>query len=128
MNPELYPKPEQFDPARFLDKPLPTADYINARNPLERDHFTYGAGRRICPGVHVAERSLYINMVRTLWGFNISKKKGSDGGLIEPTTRMVRGFLSVPEPFECQITVRSPKHARLIRETFAEVEKQGIKL
>lgn len=99
---------------------------MNVANPYERDHFTYGAGRRACPGVHVAERSLYINISRVLWGFNISKKKGLDGKLIEPTQAMVRGFMSVPEPFECDITPRSERHARIIRDAFRDAEKEGI--
>lgn len=126
MNPKIHPNPEVFDPARYLNKPLPAADYINTNDPYERDHFTYGAGRRVCPGVHVAERSLFINIVRTLWGFNISKKKGPNGTFIEPDMAMIRGFLSVPKPFECQITSRSAKHEAVIRSSFAEAEKNGI--
>jgi cytochrome P450 len=126
MNPELHPNPDVFDPARYLDKPLPAADYINSNDPYDRDHFTYGAGRRVCPGVHVAERSLFINIVRTLWGFNVSKKKGPDGKWIEPETAMIRGFLSVPKPFECEITSRSTQHAKVIRASFAQAEKDGI--
>ncbi|EKD19257.1 uncharacterized protein L3040_009302 [Drepanopeziza brunnea f. sp. 'multigermtubi'] len=126
MNPEIHPEPEIFRPERFLDKPLSAAEYINVSDPYGRDHFTYGAGRRVCPGVHVAEKSLFINAVRTLWGFNISKKRGPDGKLVEPEQAMVRGFLSVPKPFECTITPRSDKHARIIRETFAQAEKDGI--
>jgi hypothetical protein len=126
MNPEIHPNPEVFDPTRYLDKPLPAADYININDPYGRDHFTYGAGRRVCPGVHVAERSLFINIVRTLWGFNISKKKGPDGKLIEPETGMIRGFLSVPKPFECEITPRSAQHVAVIRASFAKAEEEGI--
>jgi hypothetical protein len=74
----------------------------------------------------VAERSLYINIARVLWGFNISKKKGSNGQPIEPTQAMVRGFMSVPEEFECDITPRSEKHARIMREEFAKAEEEGI--
>lgn len=101
MNPRLYADPQTFNPSRYLNTPLPAADYINASNPYDRDHFTYGAGRRVCPGVHVAERSLYINIVRTLWGFNLARAV-VDGQVVEPTTVMVRGFLSVPEPFEAR--------------------------
>ncbi len=128
MNPELHTDPEKFDPSRYLDKPLPAADYINANNPYERDHFTYGAGRRVCPGVHVAERSLYINIVRTLWAFNITKKIGEDGKLIDPDTTMMQGFLSVPTRFVCDIKPRSEKRAQAIRDIFAEAERNGIHL
>ena len=126
FDPTLFAKAENFDPSRYLDKPLPAAEYINANDPYDRDHFTYGAGRRVCPGVHVAERSLYINIVRTLWGFNIEKHTGADGKIVEPETGMVRGFLSVPKPFQAKIRVRSPEHERVIRREFGEAEKRGI--
>lgn len=126
MNPDVYPEPDRFEPGRYINHTLSAAEYINSNNPDERDHFSYGAGRRVCPGVHVAERSLYINIVRVLWGFDISKKKGPDGKLLEPDTRMVRGFLSVPEEFECEILPRSSKHEKLMRETFAAAEEEGL--
>lgn len=80
----------------------------------------------MCPGVHVAERSLFINIARVLWAFNISKKIGPDGKPIEPTQAMVRGFMSVPEEFECDILPRSEKHAEIIREDFEKAKKEGI--
>ena len=126
MDEKLHKDPDSFEPTRYLNKPLPAADYINVNDPYDRDHFTYGAGRRVCPGVHVAERSLYINIVRTLWGFNITKAIASDGQLIEPDTAMVRGFLSVPKRFECQISSRSAQHTKVIREDFAKAEALGI--
>ncbi|EOD46627.1 Cytochrome P450 [Neofusicoccum parvum] len=88
MDPSIHSNPEEFDPARYLNRPLGAAEYLNASDPYERDHFTYGAGRRVCQGVHLAERSLYINIVRTLWGFHISKKRDSDGKAIEPDMGM----------------------------------------
>ncbi|KAF9731755.1 cytochrome P450 oxidoreductase [Paraphaeosphaeria minitans] len=125
-DPNLWENPDDFDPSRYLDKPLSAADYINATDPYERDHFTYGAGRRVCPGVHVAERSLFINISRVLWGFNIVKKKSPDGKVIEPTQEMVKGFFSVPIPFECEILPRSEKHAKVMQEVFGQAEKEGI--
>lgn len=123
MNSKLHKDPETFDPARYLDKPLLAAEYINSNDPLTRDHFTYGAGRRVCAGVHVVEKSLYINIVRTLWGFNISKPKVVDGQPIEPDTTMIKGFLGVPKPFQADFQVRSPQHAETIRKTFEKAEK-----
>jgi cytochrome P450 len=125
MNPDLHADPDTFAPERYLDHPLPAADYINIADASARDHFTYGAGRRVCPGIHVAEKSLFINIVRTLWGFDLSKKKAVDGGWVEPRTEMVRGFLSVPVPFEAEVRPRSAQHARVMREALAAADRAG---
>ena len=125
-DPNIFQNPDKFDPTRYLNSPLPAADYINVADPYQRDHFTYGAGRRVCPGVHVAERSMFINMVRVLWGFDIAKSKDSHGNLIEPSMDMVRGFLSVPVPFPCSVTPRSGKHALLMRQAFEQAESDGL--
>lgn len=82
--------------------------------------------RRVCPGVHVAEKSLFIVISRIVWGFNIRKKIGHDGRPIEPTTVMMPGFLSIPTPFECDITPRSPERAKLIREAYAQSQAEGL--
>ena len=39
---------------------------------------------------------------------------------------MMPGFLSVPEPFECDITCRSPEREKLVRAAFAEAEAEGL--
>ncbi|PYI26719.1 cytochrome P450 [Aspergillus indologenus CBS 114.80] len=127
-NPELHANPDEFQPERYLAHPLSAAEYINVADPYQRDHFTYGAGRRICPGVHVAERSLYINIARTLWGFKIGKKTEADGQIIEPTTAMVRGFLSIPHHFACAIEPRSAHHAQLIRDAWKSAEAETTRL
>lgn len=100
-------------PERYLKHDLSAAAYINAADPKDRDHVSYGAGHRVCPSVHVAEKSLFINLTRMLWAFNISKKV-VDGKVIEPNNEIVPGWLSVPQKFECDISVRSKKHKHLI--------------
>ena len=76
--------------------------------------------------MHVAEKSLFLNISRILWAFNISKKK-VDGEVKEPLNAMVPGWMCIPLPFECDITVRSDKHARFIEDTWRSAEV-GIKL
>jgi len=57
-NPELYPDPFEFKPERYLNHTESAATYLNVSDPYERDHFSYGGGRRVCPGIHVAEKSM----------------------------------------------------------------------
>lgn len=52
---ELFPEPDVFRPERF----------INATNPkLQNFTIHFGFGRRICPGLHVANQSIYIVIAR----------------------------------------------------------------
>ncbi|OAG38046.1 hypothetical protein AYO21_07768 [Fonsecaea monophora] len=122
-DPAHWDKPDEFMPERFLGYDLPAASYINIGDPNQRDHFSYGAGRRVCPGVHVAEKSLFLNIARVLWAFNISKKIAKDGSVIEPNIAMVPGWMTIPQPFECDITVRSEKKAALINKIWAETKE-----
>jgi cytochrome P450 len=89
---------------RYYDFPLTAAEAASATDPMERDHYSYGGGRRICPGMHVAERSLFINLARLMWGFDISHAKDADGNDIpvDPTFNgMIKGSSAAQKPFKC---------------------------
>lgn len=46
--------------------------------------------------VHVAERSLFINVSRVLWGFSLRKKVDADGNTVDMAEKIIPGFFSVP--------------------------------
>ncbi|KAG2067029.1 cytochrome P450 [Suillus decipiens] len=63
-DPEVYPEPDAFKPQRWID------DQGRLRDDLT--FFVYGFGRRICPGLHIANRSVFINSLLILWAFELS--------------------------------------------------------
>ncbi|KAH7915214.1 cytochrome P450 [Hygrophoropsis aurantiaca] len=63
-DPQVFPDPEKFDPQRWID------DDGQFRHDIKFP--TFGFGRRICPGLHVANRSLFINAALILWSFRSS--------------------------------------------------------
>ena len=73
---ELYLNPDAFEPDRFKESHLDAAASAILPDYLQRDHFNYGFGRRLCPGIHVAEQSLFIVVSRVLWAFHIGMKPG----------------------------------------------------
>ncbi|KAM5534714.1 hypothetical protein V8D89_011578 [Ganoderma adspersum] len=72
-NPERYPDPYEFKPERYLNDRLTCADSANLANPMERDHWTFGAGRRICPGMALAEREIFLAVSHLLWAFQMDE-------------------------------------------------------
>ncbi|KAG9287572.1 hypothetical protein G9A89_019633 [Geosiphon pyriformis] len=65
-----YKHPHKFDPTRFLGNNESAASSAQG-DPKKRDHFTFGAGRRLCIGVHLAEVELQLAVSRILWAFRI---------------------------------------------------------
>ncbi|KIA75506.1 hypothetical protein HK57_00005 [Aspergillus ustus] len=131
-DPTRYPNPDTFDPYRFTNQTQPAPVYANAGDYKKRDHFGYGSGRRICPGIHLAERALFIATAQFIWAFDFKPKTTASGRAIpidvSPDTAYRDGFLNQCRPFEMDISVRSEKRKEIIlamaekaeRETFSQ--------
>ncbi|KAG1728990.1 cytochrome P450 [Suillus paluster] len=63
-DPEVFPEPDVFKPERWID------DQGHLRDDLT--NFVFGFGRRVCPGQHVATRSVFINALLILWAFRLT--------------------------------------------------------
>ncbi|KAJ9643783.1 hypothetical protein H2204_001928 [Knufia peltigerae] len=127
MDPKRHPEPRKFEPMRYAEDTQSLSD--SAANPdgSKRDQFTFGAGRRICQGIHVAERSLFLAVSRILWAFNIEPAKDASGNPIIPDQeKFTQGFVCMPEPFPASIKARSPGRAKLVDEEWFEAEKEFL--
>ena len=63
-DPELYPDPDSFNPARWLEPAYPTYCEPLSTYPNLQNISAFSFGRRICPGLNIAERLLNIVVVR----------------------------------------------------------------
>jgi cytochrome P450 len=93
--------PREFDPIRHIGDPSGSQESAVNPDPKKRDHYTFGAGRRICPGIHIADRSLFIAVARLLWGFKIEPIYDQSGKPmpINPD-KMGPGFVAEPERYK----------------------------
>ncbi|KAI0965547.1 putative cytochrome P450 [Xylaria arbuscula] len=122
-----YPRPDQFDPDRYKDNKQNF--YDSAVNPdvSQRDQFAFGAGRRICPGIHVADRSLFLGISRLLWAFDFKRPLDEDGNEIVPDpTKVTQGFLVAPLPFNAIITPRDAKRVEIIRREWETAKQDNL--
>ncbi|KAG2037126.1 cytochrome P450 [Suillus americanus] len=100
-DPIVYPNPDQFDPERWL----------NSEGKIREDlkFPSYGFGRRICPGRHIADRSIFINVALLLWSFKITQDPENpidDMGFVD-------GVIAHPKPFTARFQPRFGDEASL---------------
>ncbi|KAK8877624.1 cytochrome P450 oxidoreductase [Apiospora arundinis] len=115
-NEQRWDHVEDFDPDRYVTHPKLASQYTS--DGPDRDHFGYGGGRRVCPGIHLAERNLFVAMAKLLWAFEF-RKKVDDDSKVESSI----GFLQCVNDYECDIRVRSEKRAETVRREFQEAAK-----
>ncbi|KAF9232733.1 cytochrome P450 [Melanogaster broomeanus] len=96
-----YPDPNDFKPERFL----------NSDGTLNDDAvgYVFGFGRRICPGRHFADASLWSAITSVLAVLKIEKPAGH---FTEP--EWILGQTSYPAPFLCRITPRVPERVEVL--------------
>ncbi|KAG1813931.1 cytochrome P450 [Suillus subaureus] len=104
----IYANPSQFNPERFLTN--------DGKEPeIDPRTICFGFGRRICPGLHLADASIWISTAMSLAVFDISKVV-ENGVEIIPEFEPSLGSISHPKPFKCSIKPRSATALGLIRQ------------
>ncbi|KIK93484.1 hypothetical protein PAXRUDRAFT_12637 [Paxillus rubicundulus Ve08.2h10] len=101
-----FQEPMAFKPERHL-----TPDGALAHG-ISYHAFSYG--RRICPGMHMAEQTVWTAIVSMLATLRIAKAKNEFGEEIDVNPGFTNGISSAPKPFDCCIVARSQSAKRLV--------------
>ncbi|KAI8139432.1 cytochrome P450 [Fennellomyces sp. T-0311] len=103
-NPELYPEPDTFIPERFLNNTQTMQSAANGRLE-ERDHFSFGFGRRVCPGIHLAEVQMFNILIRVFAYCTLEKPLS--GAVPDLDDVQDAGVTAMPPAYEARF-VRRP--------------------
>ncbi|CAI6338583.1 unnamed protein product [Periconia digitata] len=94
-----YDDADTYNPDRYLNHPSLAIDYAASSDYQNRDHYAYGAGRRICAGIQLAERKT----------IDIDKEAFEES------------LLAGPEPYQVKFTPRSERHVEVIKKELENV-------
>jgi cytochrome P450 len=65
-DPRTYPNPSQFNPDRYIE--------VEGKVPQQDPRtICFGFGRRICPGLNLADASIFVSCAMSLAVFDVSK-------------------------------------------------------
>lgn len=130
-NPSLYPSPNTFNPARWL-----TPSYPTFRSPLSRYPSLslmpmplFGYGPRRCPGMHIAERSLFIQAAYIGWACTLVSKPDAGITADDFTTAQMgmTGLVSAPKRWAFDVVPRKGREVVVRREALLAADKDPLK-
>ncbi|TKA67244.1 hypothetical protein B0A49_12379 [Cryomyces minteri] len=110
-DPMRFENPDVFDPEHIAGCTKLAPELANGAYE-DRDHYGYGAGRRLCPGIHLAERNLSLAMAKLVWGFEIFPALDGEGREKAVDTDAKTGF-----------EVRGKTREDTIRREFGEAQE-----
>ncbi|KZV74588.1 cytochrome P450 [Peniophora sp. CONT] len=103
-----------FKPERHLDELGQLAPALPSTK--DHGHVSFGFGRRVCVGQHVAADALFIAIATLLWAYTFEKERGVEGREMEVDAEGydVAGFilcvLCLPGLSQFSLRSRTPKH------------------
>jgi cytochrome P450 len=116
----LYPDSEIFNPERWLSPDYPTFREPLNKFPNLQNFSAFGFGRRICPGMNIAEKSLFILTARMAWAYSIKKRPG----VAVPWYDYTSGFNVQPKPFTLIWRLEFQKRGHLLRGSGRRMRKE----
>lgn len=127
MDPKRHPNPREYRPERYVNDIQTLAEAAANPDASARDQFTFGAGRRICPGMHVAERSLFLGIARFLWTFKVEPKlDGSGAPMLPDPDKLTQGFVCMPEEYVCRILPRDEARANRVKAEWDDAQRECL--
>lgn len=96
-----YPEPLKFNPDRYMNVSASSAQLANKME--NRDHYTFGFGRRVCVGINLAERELLCAVAALLWAFRVERIDDVDVDI----ESMTPGLTNWPLPYKVQFIPRN---------------------
>ncbi|KAG8368626.1 hypothetical protein BUALT_Bualt15G0065200 [Buddleja alternifolia] len=78
----LWPNPDSFEPGRFINRKI---DFMGTNYEL----LPFGSGRRICPGLPLANRMLHLMMAALLHNFNWKLEPGMTAQELDVSDKFV---------------------------------------
>ncbi|KAI0184172.1 cytochrome P450 [Xylaria flabelliformis] len=121
-DPDEFENPEIFDPTRFLRHPsgsISSSDESSI-SPLGHRVWTFGAGRRVCPGQEMARRSLLLTAAKLVWCFDVEAVSLYE---MDISTNAFHGdMLMGPKPFPARFRVRSENRRRIIESEWEKAD------
>ncbi|KIA75782.1 hypothetical protein HK57_00396 [Aspergillus ustus] len=122
-DPKRHPNPRTYDPSRWASDWQNSMQAALNVDPSQRDHFTFGAGRRMCQGMHIADRSLFLAMARTLWAFDfkpaVDERTGQE--IVPDVDDIVDGLFVCPRAFPARIVPRDEGKRKRVEEEWGVV-------
>src|SRR4051794_22238396 len=84
MDPARYESPEKFLPERHMANATTSTPDLARGRLSERDNFAYGAGRRICAGMDLADSEIRVATAIILWATKVELVRDENGVPINP--------------------------------------------
>ncbi|KAJ8655157.1 hypothetical protein O0I10_009192 [Lichtheimia ornata] len=105
---EVYPDADKFIPERFFGDEKTMAASANCKHG-ERDHFTFGFGRRVCPGIHLSEVEMFNVLVRIFARCTLEPALDDQGKPVMPDLDAPRdgGIIILPPHFHVRFLPRA---------------------
>ena len=124
---QKYSEPFKFKPERYLTYAHRSSFYANSGD-ADRDHYTFGAGRRICPGIHLAENGLFLAVANLIWAYEFRPpldKNGKESSMDLGDEAFLDGAIRIPKPYEVRIIPRNPERLALVKSTWKRAKEEG---
>ncbi|KAK3944726.1 O-methylsterigmatocystin oxidoreductase [Diplogelasinospora grovesii] len=127
-DPAKYENPQAFMPERYLSFPRSSFEYA-AGDQTKRDHFSFGVGRRVCPGAKLAEMTLDLALANILWALAIKPPKGSSNAALDagPDAWDDTEF-QAPKPFAVSFEPRRPEALDFVKKQWETSMEEGYEL